>query len=132
MASKGKPYRTAIVDGFEVLIGKGDEENDRLTFEIAEPDDLWLHAGGDVAGCHVVVRNPDRLDTLPDAVVRRAAELAAFHSKARKARRVDVHVCRVADVTKRRGAPAGEVMLRRWTELRVEPRALEPADRSTD
>jgi len=112
-----------VVDGFEVLIGRGDEENDVLTFEVAEPEDFWLHVGGGTAGSHVVVRNPEKLDTLPPAVVERAAALAAWHSKARAARRVDVHFCRVADVGKRRGAPAGEVQLRRWRRVRVTPQA---------
>jgi hypothetical protein len=87
VASKGRPHRSVIVEGFEVLIGRGDRENDRLTFEVAEPHDLWLHVGAGVAGSHVVVRNPDKLDALPKDVVRRAAELAAWHSKARDARR---------------------------------------------
>ncbi len=123
--SKGKPYRTVIVEGFEVLVGKGDEENDRLTFDVGEPDDVWLHVGAGVAGSHVIIRNPDKLESLPKDVVRRAAELAAFHSKARDAGRVDVHVCRVADVSKRRGAPAGEVTLRRWDRVRVYPRGVD-------
>jgi predicted ribosome quality control (RQC) complex YloA/Tae2 family protein len=125
VASKGRPHRSVIVEGFEVLIGRGDRENDRLTFEVAEPHDLWLHVGAGVAGSHVVVRNPDKLEALPKDVVRRAAELAAWHSKARYARRIDVHVCRVSDVSKRRGAPAGEVMLRHWDRLRVHPRAID-------
>lgn len=121
MSSKGRPYRRVVVEGFEVLIGKSDEENDLLTFEIAAPEDAWLHAGGGVAGSHVVVRNPEQLDALPKPVLERAAALAAWHSKARAARRVDVHVCRVSDVSKRRGAPAGEVRLKRWDTLRVAP-----------
>jgi predicted ribosome quality control (RQC) complex YloA/Tae2 family protein len=125
MASKGKPYKSVVVDGFEILIGRGDEENDLLTFEVGAPDDVWLHVGSGVAGSHVIVRNPEKLDELPKDVVRRAAELAAWHSKARDAGRVEVHVCRVADVSKRRGAPAGEVMLRQWDRVRVYPRALE-------
>ena len=122
MASKGRPFRSVMVEGFEVLIGKGDTENDRLTFEVAERDDVWLHVGSGVAGSHVVIRNPEKLEEIPKDVVRRAAELAAWHSKARDAGRVEVHVCRVADVSKRRGAPAGEVMLRRWDRVRVYPR----------
>ena len=122
MASKGRPYKTVVVDGFEVLIGRGDEENDLLTFEVAAPEDFWLHVAGGAAGSHVVVRNPEKLDALPQAVLERAAALAAWHSKARAARRVEVHVCRVADVDKRRGAPAGEVVLRRWERVRVTPR----------
>jgi predicted ribosome quality control (RQC) complex YloA/Tae2 family protein len=45
--------------------------------------------------------------------------LAARHSKARGRRRVEVHLCRVADVRKAKGAPAGEVVLRRWERVRV-------------
>lgn len=126
MGSKGRPYRTLSVEGFEVLVGKGDEENDVLTFEVAAPEDFWLHVGGGVAGSHVVVRNPERLDALPDAVVDRAAALALWHSKARGRRRVEVHLCRVADVGKRKGAPAGEVVLRRWQ--RVRPTRLAAGD----
>lgn len=122
---KGRPYRRVAVEGFEVLIGRGDEENDQLTFEVAAPEDFWLHVGGGTAGSHVVVRNPGRLGVLPETVVRRAAALAAWHSKARAARQVAVHVCRVADVRKRRGAPAGEVELRRWRRVRVAPRSAD-------
>ena len=119
MASKGRRYRTVVVEGYEVLIGKGDADNDELTFALAAPEDFWLHVAGGVPGSHVVVRNPEKLDALPRAVVERAAELAARHSKARDARRVDVHLCRVADVSKPRGAPAGQVELRRWERVRV-------------
>jgi predicted ribosome quality control (RQC) complex YloA/Tae2 family protein len=57
-------------------------------------------------------------------VLERAAALAAWHSKARGARgKVEVHVCRVADVSKPRGFAPGEVRLRRWDVLRVYPRS---------
>ncbi len=121
MSSKGRPYRRLEVEGFEILVGKGDAENDRLTFEIADPHDWWLHVSG-YSGSHVVVRNPDDLAGLPRAVLVRAAELAAWHSKARGAGRVEVHVCRVADVSKPRGFETGKVLLRRWESLRVYPK----------
>lgn len=129
VGSKGRGYRALEIGGFEVLVGKGDRDNDHLTFAVAEPLDFWLHVAG-FAGSHVVVRNPERLPELPREVLERAAELAAFHSKARGARgKLEVHVCRVADVKKRRGAPAGEVQLKRWDALRVyarEPTAPDP------
>lgn len=122
MGSRGRSYRTIVVDGFEVLVGRGDAENDELTFAVAEPHDLWLHVAGP-AGSHVVVRNPEKLDELPRPVVERAAELAAWHSKARGARgKVEVHVCRVSDVSKPRGFAPGEVRLRSWRKVRVYPR----------
>ena len=122
MASRGRGYRTETIDGFEVLIGKGDAENDRLTFGVAEPRDWWLHVAGP-PGSHVIIRNPDALDDLPKPVVERAAELAAWHSKARGARgKVEVHVCRVADIRKPRGFAPGQVLLKKWQALKVYPK----------
>lgn len=119
MGSKGRPYRTEAVDGFEVLVGRGDAENDELTFGVAEPHDFWLHVAA-TPGSHVVVRNPERLPELPRGVLLRAAELAAFHSRSRSARgKVEVHVCRVSDVSKPRGFAPGEVALRRSDSVRV-------------
>lgn len=117
--SKGKRYRSIVVDGFEILVGKGDADNDALTFGVAEPRDFWLHVAG-VPGSHVIVRNPESLAELPRPVLQRAAELAAWHSKARGSRgKVDVHVCRVADVSKPRGFAPGEVRLKAWDAIKV-------------
>jgi predicted ribosome quality control (RQC) complex YloA/Tae2 family protein len=122
MASKGTGLRRFERDGFEILVGKGARENDRLTFGVAAPQDVWMHAAG-FAGSHVVIRNPDGLASIPREVVECAAQLAAYHSKAREARgKVDVHVCRVADVRKPAGFPPGKVQLRRWDGVKVYPR----------
>jgi predicted ribosome quality control (RQC) complex YloA/Tae2 family protein len=121
VGSKGRGYRSYEIEGFEVLVGKGDAENDRLTFGVAAPHDLWLHVAGP-AGSHVVIRNPEEqaLEEIPRPVVELAAQLAAWHSKARGSRgKVEVHLCRVADVRKRKGAPAGEVLLKRWSPIKV-------------
>ena len=126
MGSKGRGFRQTECDGFLILVGKGDLENDRLTFGIAEPRDFWFHVAGP-AGSHVIVRNPDELplDGLPRAVLERAAGLAAWHSKARGARgKVEVHVCRVADVRKPRGFAPGQVLLKRWDVVKVYPKGL--------
>jgi predicted ribosome quality control (RQC) complex YloA/Tae2 family protein len=119
VASRGRRYKTVVVEGYEVLIGRGEAANDELTFGLAAREDFWLHVAGGVPGSHVVVRNPDKLEALPGVVIERAAALAAWHSKARDARRVDVHLCRVADVVKPLGAPPGQVELRRWERVRV-------------
>ncbi|MFO0568649.1 MAG: NFACT RNA binding domain-containing protein [Polyangiaceae bacterium] len=118
--SKGRPYRTVVVQGYEILIGRGEEENDELSLHVAEPHDLWLHVGGGTPGSHVVIRNPERGE-VPREVVEKAAAYAAWYSKARNARRVEVHLCRAADVTKPRGAPAGLVQIRREKKLHVAP-----------
>lgn len=122
MASKGRPYRTFTFEGFEILVGRGEDDNDHLTFDVAEPHDLWLHVGGGTPGSHVVIRNPDKGD-VPRPVIERAAALAAWYSKARSASSVDVHYCKASEVSKPRGAPAGLVELARWKNMKVKPAA---------
>lgn len=122
MASKGRPYRTFMFEGFEILVGRGEDDNDHLTFDVAAPHDLWLHAGGGTPGSHVVVRNPEQTE-VPRSVIERAAALAAWYSKARAAASVDVHYCKASDVSKPRGAPAGLVELARWKSVKVKPAA---------
>ena len=128
LGSQGRGYRQLEFEGFEILVGKADADNDRLTFGIAEPRDFWLHVAGP-AGSHVVVRNPLGLAELPRSVLERAAGLAAWHSKARGAKgKVEVHVCRVADVRKPKGFAPGQVLLKRRDAVKVYPRGLdEPA-----
>lgn len=114
--------------GFEIVVGRSARENDRLSTREARPDDLWLHASG-YAGSHVVVRAVDGITgEVPRDVVEYAAQLAIHHSKARGAGgKVPVHVCRARHVSKRRGAPAGQVAIRDYETLKVY--AKEPADR---
>lgn len=110
------------IDGFEVLVGRSARDNDRLSLKLARQNDVWLHAAGH-AGSHVIIRQPEVGD-VPKPVIERAAELAAWHSKARNARgKVPVHMCRAGDVGKERGAPAGQVRLRRYETVKVYPRA---------
>src|SRR5262245_45078539 len=133
MASKGRPFRRVLVEGFEVLIGRGASQNDELSFGIAAQSDGWLHVAGGTPGSHVVIRNPDRLP-LPKAVVERAASHAAWFSKARNAASVEVHYCLVSDLRKPRGAKAGLVQLKRYKSVRVRPAppAADPSDPDDD
>jgi predicted ribosome quality control (RQC) complex YloA/Tae2 family protein len=120
VSSKGKPYRTVLFEGFEVLIGRGAEDNDYLTFDVAKPHDVWMHVAGGTPGSHVIVRNPDKVD-VPRAVIEMAAAAAAWYSKARGSPRVEVHVCRAGDVKKPRGAPAGLVEISKYKSVKVRP-----------
>ncbi len=116
-------YRLVELDGFEILVGRTARDNDRLSLRVARARDLWLHAAGH-AGSHVVVRAAGgTTETVPKHVIERAAELAAWHSRARGAGgKVSVHVCRAADVSKPRGAPPGQVRLKRYETVKVYPR----------
>jgi predicted ribosome quality control (RQC) complex YloA/Tae2 family protein len=126
VASKGKPYRTFVVEGFEILVGRGSEDNDYLTFEVAQPHDVWMHVDGGTPGSHVVVRNPSKGE-VPRTVIEAAAGYAAWYSKARGSPRVSISYCRASQVSKPRGAPAGLVEIEKEKKLKVAPKAPEGA-----
>ena len=114
-------YKALTVDGFEILIGRNSRENDSLTFQVAGPDDFWMHVA-DYSGSHVVVRNPAKLKTLPDTVLLKAAQLAAYFSQARNSPKAEVHYTRRKYVSKPRRAKPGLVKLSDFGSIRVEPR----------
>ena len=107
-------------DGFEILVGRAAHDNDHLTFKVAKPNDLWLHAA-DYGGSHVVVRNSTRRE-LPHRTIIEAAQLAAQFSQARKDSKVDVHYTERKFVSKQKGAAPGLVRLLRSRNITVEPK----------
>jgi predicted ribosome quality control (RQC) complex YloA/Tae2 family protein len=107
-------------DGMIVLVGRTARDNDVLSLKLASPGDFWFHVAGE-SGSHVVVRNPDGLDSLPRDTKRFAASLSAGYSKARRGGTVAVHMARAGDVTKSRGLPPGKVHLRRFTTVYARP-----------
>ena len=106
-------------DGLEILIGRAARDNDTLTFKVARPNDLWLHAA-DYGGSHVVVRNPTRKE-IPHRTLIEAAQLAAKFSQARKDPKVDVHYTERKFVSKVKGAAPGLVRLTRFKNVTVQP-----------
>lgn len=82
------PLKRISSDGLTILVGRSAQENDDLTFRIANGRDWWLHALG-CPGSHVVVRHPAG-GALPQRTLREAAWLAAYFSKARRQGHVEV------------------------------------------
>jgi len=119
--SSAKKRTTPLLDvkGHAIYVGKSGSENDRVTFDLAGPDDTWLHARG-VPGSHVIVRwnGPERDD---DAVLLRAAELAAFFSQSRASGRVEVDITPRRFVRKIKGAGPGMVTYRNERTVSVAP-----------
>lgn len=111
-------------DGMVILVGRTATDNDILTFKLGSPRDFWFHVSGG-SGSHVVVRNPDGLDSLPRDTKRLAAALAAGYSKARRGGRLAVHMAHCRDVSKPRGLAAGKVYLSRYETVRASPIRIE-------
>lgn len=120
-ASPGLPgmrrYRSS--DGYEVLVGRTARDNDQLTFRVARPNDLWLHAG-DYPGSHVIVRNSSRAE-IPQRTIIEAAQLAAKFSQASKDAKVAIHYSLRKFLSKPKGAAPGLVRMSSFKTITVEP-----------
>jgi len=102
----GEPLEFRSGDGFQILVGKNNRQNDRLTLRLAKPDDLWLHTRN-IPGSHVIISSGGR--QIPDTTLTEAAVLAAYHSRARRSANVPVDYTEVKNVKKPRGARPGMV-----------------------
>lgn len=107
-------------DGFEVLYGKNAKANDLLSFKLAEPMDLWLHAQG-YHGAHVIVRNPKRRPDIPLNTILEAASCAAYYSNARKDSSVAVDYTFRKYVRKPRDPVSGQAIFTRNKTVFVVP-----------
>ncbi len=109
-------YRTP--DGLSVLVGRNSRENDQLTFRDAAPGDLWFHAR-EIPGSHVILKTGGR--EAPPASLRQAAELAAWHSQARRSGKVPVDYTERRNVRRRPGSPPGKVTYTGHRTVQVTP-----------
>jgi predicted ribosome quality control (RQC) complex YloA/Tae2 family protein len=96
-------YRTP--NGFEVLIGRNNRQNDQLTFRVAGDYDLWFHAQ-EIPGSHLLLRlEPGTVPEVTD--LQFVANLAAYYSRARHSEQVPVVYTQPKHVYKPKGAKPG-------------------------
>ena len=120
--SETNPRRYLTSDGWTILVGRNNVENDRLTKASAK-DDLFFHAQG-CPGSHVILRREGKHQRPSDTALREAASLAAYWSKARHSKTVPVNCTEVRYVQKPRGAAPGLVTIRNETTLFAAPHQL--------
>ncbi len=113
-----EPMKFISSDGFEILVGKNNRQNDQLTLKTAKATDMWLHTK-DIAGSHVIVRTNGQ--ALPEQTLFEAAQLAAYHSKGRGGSGVPVDYVAVKFVKKPAGAKPGMVIFTNNRTLYVTP-----------
>ncbi len=107
-AEPSRPRRYALGD-YGIWVGRSGRQNDRLVRE-SHREDWWLHVQ-DRPGAHVVVRGPKKGEEPPPEVLERAAELAAYYSKARGSGKVPVIATRIKHLRKPKGARPGLVLV---------------------
>ncbi|MBD2020522.1 NFACT family protein, partial [Leptolyngbya sp. FACHB-36] len=121
-----QPHRFTTPNGLDVLVGRNNRQNDRLTFRTAGDYDLWFHTQ-EIPGSHVLLRLEP--GTLPESTdLEFAADLAAYYSRARQSDQVPVVYTEPKHVYKPKGAKPGMTVYKHERVLWGQPRRV--ADRS--
>ena len=111
-------YRSS--DGFTILVGRNNRQNDQLTLKFAEKSDIWLHTQG-LTGSHVIIVCEG--NEPPDRTIEEAAVIAAVNSRGRGSNQVPVDYCLVRYVRKPAGAKPGKVIFTNYRTAFVRPDA---------
>lgn len=101
------PYEFVSSDGFKILVGRNNRQNDKLTLKMAGKNDMWLHTK-DIHGSHAIIFADGR--EISDTAIFEAACIAAYHSKAQNSSQVPVDYTFVKYVSKPKGAKPGMVI----------------------
>lgn len=109
------------IDGYTILVGKNNKQNDNLTCKLAKKNDLWFHTK-DIHGSHVVLRL-DKNKKATDSIIYKCATIAAYYSKAKLSQNVPVDYTFIKYVRKPNGAKPGMVIYTDNKTLYVNPKS---------
>ncbi|MBR6270813.1 MAG: DUF814 domain-containing protein, partial [Lachnospiraceae bacterium] len=104
-------------DGFEILVGRNNLQNDELTTKIGRRTDYWLHAQH-IHGSHVLIRCEGTPPS--ETAIEQAAVIAAYYSHARGSGKMPVDYTMLRHVRKPVGAMPGNVLYTDYSTIIVE------------
>lgn len=113
-----KPNEFLSSDGFTILVGKNNKQNDFLTLRVANNDDLWMHTKN-IPGSHVIIKSDGK--GIPESTVFEGAMLAAFFSKSKMSAQVPVDYTLKKNVKKPNGSKPGMVIYETNSTIYVTP-----------
>ncbi len=116
--SAPEPRCFTVSDGFRVLVGRNNRQNDTLTLRESHKNDLWFHTK-DIPGSHTILKTEGREAT--DEAIMDTARICAYYSKARESSQVPVDFTLVRYVSKPQGSPPGRVIYTDQRTLYVTP-----------
>ena len=116
------PLKFTSSTGFTILVGSNNKQNDKLTLKTASKNDIWLHTK-DIHGTHTIILTEGK--EVDSTTLQEAAQLAAYHSKARNSAQVPVDYTLVKNVSKPSGAKPGMVIYVKNKTLYVTPQLIE-------
>ncbi len=114
-----KPFHYISSDGYDMYVGKNNYQNEDLTFKMATGNDWWFHAKG-MPGSHVIVKNKAEGE-MPDKTFEEAARLAAYYSKGKEQKKVEIDYIQKKHVKKVSGAKPGFVIYHTNYSMSIEP-----------
>ena len=112
------PIEYKSSDGFSILVGRNNKQNDQLSLKFAEKTDIWLHTQL-ITGSHVLILTDG--ETPPDKTIEEAAVIAAVNSSGRDSGLVPVDYCLARYVKKPTGAKPGKVIFTNYKTAFVKP-----------
>lgn len=101
------PHEFVSSNGFKILVGKNNKQNDHLTLKVASNEDIWMHTKN-IPGSHVIIKTEGK--EVPDETIFEGAMLAAFFSKSKMSSQVPVDYTKKKNVKKPNGAKPGMVI----------------------
>jgi len=119
------PMKFQTSDGFTVLVGRNNRQNDKLTLKDANNHDLWLHVKN-IPGSHTIIVSDHK--TITDRAILEAAQIAAYYSRAKDSSQVPVDYTFVRYVSKPQGAKPGMVIYVKNKTVYVTPALPQPKD----
>ena len=105
---KSMPMKFISSDGYEILVGRNNKQNDEVTIRMSYSTDIWLHTKN-IPGSHTLIRT-NGSGEVPDSTILEAAQLAAYYSKAKNSAQVPVDYTQIKNVKKPNGAKPGFVI----------------------
>jgi predicted ribosome quality control (RQC) complex YloA/Tae2 family protein len=105
-------------DGFLILVGRNNIQNDYVTVKLSRKNDIWLHTKG-VHSSHVLICCG--VEKAPGKVIEFAARLCAYYSSAKNDLKVEVDYCPVQNVRKPNHAKPGMVVYDGYNTVVVNP-----------
>ena len=113
-------YLVLNIDGYEVLVGKNNKQNDFITFRVANKEDIWFHVK-DNSGSHVLLRKKTNID-ISEELLRKCASIAAYYSKCKDSSKVEVQYTTIKFIKKPKNSRPGFVAFSKYNSIMVEPK----------
>lgn len=118
---KQNDFLSYQIDGFTVLVGKNNQENDYLTLKVAKENDLWFHVK-DIQGSHVILVANQKEPS--QETINRVAAISAYYSKAKQSSNVPVDYTLVKYVKKPSKAKPGMVTYTNYQTVNIQPASI--------